>query len=77
MMNRWRGMPLSEGDSVNIWERHAKRESRRAQLQRLDERLQKFHNEHPYLELLVVAGLSLAVLVVAMSLKYFLEWVGQ
>ncbi len=66
-MNRWHGLPLSEGDSVNIWERHAKRESRRAQLQRIDERLQKFHNEH----------LSLAVIVVAMSLKYFLEWIGS
>jgi hypothetical protein len=62
---------------MNMWEEHAKREARLAKLKKFDERLQRFHNEHPFLELLLIAVLSLAVLFVAMGVKALIEWIAS
>jgi hypothetical protein len=50
-----------------------KRQRRQEQLRRLDAWLQKPHQEHPILHWLLAIGIAVAVLAVAMLLRWLLE----
>jgi hypothetical protein len=54
-----------------------KRKRRQEELRRLDSWLHRLHREHRLQFNLLVVGLALAVFLVAMLLKYFLEWLGR
>jgi hypothetical protein len=54
-----------------------KRKRRQEELRRIDSWLQRMHREHPWRFNLLAVGLALAVFLVAMLLKQFLQWLGR
>ncbi len=54
-----------------------KRKRRQEELHRIDSWLQRLYREHPWRFNLLAVGLALAVFLIAMLLKQFLEWLGR
>ncbi len=54
-----------------------KRKRRQEELRRIDSWLQRLHRGHRWRFNLLAVGLALAIVLVAMLLKQFVEWLGR
>jgi len=61
---------------MNIWEEHAKRASRRAKLQRFDDRLKDLHENRPFLFHLIAVALGTFFAGAAIGISMLLDWLG-